>query len=79
MMTQKEISAGVSIWDSKAWLNRREVRTGISGGRNRPLPAHIRRLIRTMEVPKQGHKPESFIKRARNFFGGKRAMPQKVV
>lgn len=79
MRTQKEITAHTSIWDTKAWLTRREARTGIKGGRNRPLPLHIRRLIgRSMgDLPQQ---KETMGSRIKNIFTGKKsATRQKVV
>ena len=77
MRTRKEISEGVSIWDSKAWLKRREVNTGIKGGRTRPLPAYIRNAVRTLDIKAEGQK-ESLLTKARNFVG-KKMMRQKVV
>lgn len=80
MMTPADIRSHTSIWDSPAWLNRREARTGIAGGRRKPLPAYIRRAMRFVDLPKQAEQKQSLIERARNLFKGNKVQSrQKVV
>lgn len=79
MITLKEIRAGVSIWDSKAWQARRAAH-GIAGRINPHLHAmqralaNIRANART--VPQEAQKKQGFFKR---MFGRNAPTRQKVV
>lgn len=79
MRTPAEVSAHKSIWDTAAWLKRREGRTGIKGGRISPLPLQLRRAIERARAnnPQMAEKQGIFA-RAKNFVS-KKVMPQKVV
>lgn len=79
LITQKEISAGVSIWDSVAWQARRKAH-GIAGRIN-PHYGAIQRALAGIRasakpIPQEAQKKQGFFKRV---FGRNAPSRQKVV
>lgn len=83
MRTHAELRHRVSIWDTKAWLNRREARTGFRGGRP-TRTVNLAQLI--AEARQHPNQKQPFWKRMSNALKGnspsiknKASLPQKVI